>query len=214
MKIDFCNAQWVFEPKQHSIQTDKVTITTEPFTDIWQRSFYGLSNDNAPGLLLESSDNFTFTAKVGMDYKKQFDQCGLLIYFDRENWFKAAIEFENKEFSRLGSVVTNLGYSDWASCDILQLEYIWYRLSRRGPDFLIESSTNGESFKQMRIFHFYKLGDTTPEMGKVNLPLPPEQSVRFGIYACSPLMSSFIAEFSDFKLEPCKWLAYDEDIEI
>lgn len=211
MNIDFHDAEWMFEPKKHSIQMNKVTITTEPLTDIWQRSFYGFKNNNAPRLLLESSENFSFTAKIRINYKKQFDQCGLLIYLDSDNWFKASIEFENEEFSRLGSVVTNLGYSDWATTDILLPEFIWYRLNRRGPDFLIESSTNGKSFKQMRIFHLYKLGETTPEMGNAYLPLPTEQPIHFGIYACSPLMSSYIAEFSDFKLEPCQWLAYDED---
>nr|WP_276307057.1 hypothetical protein [Brachyspira sp. G79] len=29
---------------------------------------------------------------------------------DSENWFKASIEYENKDYQRLGSVVTNNGY--------------------------------------------------------------------------------------------------------
>ncbi|PSW19894.1 DUF1349 domain-containing protein [Photobacterium sanctipauli] len=210
MSINFCDARWLYEPKQHVVNQDKVTITTEPFTDFWQRSFFGLSNDNAPALLIENSDNVTFTLKVGMDYRKQFDQCGLLVYINNDNWFKASIEYETDTISRLGTVVTNFGYSDWASVDICPTEVVWYRLSRRGPDFLIEYSLDGESFMQMRIFHMHKLGQTTVEMGNAYNPLPTKQSIRFGVYASSPLLSSFEAVFSEFKFESCRWGAYDE----
>nr|WP_233246365.1 MULTISPECIES: DUF1349 domain-containing protein [unclassified Fibrobacter] len=37
---------------------------------------------------------------------------------DSENWLKASIEFENESFQHLGSVVTNMGYSDWATTAI------------------------------------------------------------------------------------------------
>ncbi|ELA6589051.1 DUF1349 domain-containing protein [Vibrio alginolyticus] len=206
--IDFTQGKWIFEPQSHQVTEESVSITTEPETDFWQRSYYGFRNDNAPAILVESDENFTFTAKVAFSYQNQFDQCGLIIYLDSENWFKASIEYEDEQFSRLGSVVTNLGYSDWATTDIPLPNEIWYRLSRRGPDFLIESSLDGENFKQMRIFHLHKLGETTAEMGKVNPPLPVKGSVSFGVYACSPLQSSFTATFSDMILEPCLWQAH------
>jgi len=205
---DFTKGKWVFEPQKYEVNTESVTVTTEPKTDFWQRSYYGFRNNNAPGLLLELVENFTFTAKVSFQYQSQFDQCGLLIYLDSDNWFKASIEYENEQYSRLGSVVTNLGYSDWATTDISLPQHIWYRLSRRGPDFLIESSIDGKNFKQMRIFHLHKLGETTEEMGKCNPPLSTLSIVKFGVYACSPLQSSFTAIFSEMILEPCIWLAH------
>ena len=206
--VDFSNAQWLFEPKNHDVQAHLVSITTEPETDLWQRSYYGFRNDNAPALLVKSCENFTFTAKASFNYQDKFDQCGLIIYLDSDNWFKASIEYENDKFSRLGSVVTNRGYSDWATSDILLPNDIWYRLSRRGPDFLIESSLDGVVFKQMRIFHLHKLGETTIDMGKSNPPLPTQDTVNFGVYACSPMKSSFTATFTDMSLEPCNWLAH------
>lgn len=206
--VDFTVAKWIFEPKVSEVNPKSVSITTDPETDFWQRSYYGFRNDNAPALQIDSKENFTFTTKVSFDYQAKFDQCGLIIYLDSENWFKASIEYENEEFSRLGSVVTNFGYSDWATSDIPLPKSIWYRLSRRGPDFLIESSFDGVVFKQMRIFHLHKLGETTEEMGKSNPPLPGGNVVSFGVYACSPLKSSFTAKFTDMKLEPCKWLAH------
>ena len=207
--VDFTLGKWIFKPKVSEVTPESVSITTEPGTDFWQRSYYGFRNDNAPALQIESRENFTFTTKVNFDYQAQFDQCGLIIYLDSENWFKASIEYENKEFSRLGSVVTNLGYSDWATSDITLPKEIWYRLSRRGPDFLIESSFDGVVFKQMRIFHLHKLGETTAEMGKCNPPLPAKNVVSFGVYACSPLNSSFTAKFTEMSMEPCLWLAHE-----
>ena len=59
-----------------------------------------------------------------------------------------ALSKGNLTDTRLGSVVTNNGYSDWATTDIAGCECIWYRLSRRGPDFLLEYSSNGLAFRQ------------------------------------------------------------------
>ena len=209
MNIDFSVGKWINEPKKHQLSRHKVEIVTEPETDFWQRSYYGFRHDNAPALLLESNENFTFTARVSFQYQQQFDQCGLIIYIDTENWFKASIEYENEDFSRLGSVVTNYGHSDWATTDIPTPTSIWYRLSRRGPDFLIESSVDGQAFRQMRVFHLHCLGETSEEMGKQNPPLPATQSIPFGVYACSPLNSSFTAIFDNFAMEACLWLAHD-----
>ena len=207
----FVNAQWINQPKSYEITDNTVKIITEPDTDFWQRSYYGFRNDNAPALLMKSDINFSFTTKASFEYRTRFDQCGLIIYMDSDNWFKASVEYENKSFSRLGSVVTNNGYSDWATTDISSRTEIWYRLSRRGPDFLIEFSPDGLEFKQMRIFHIHCLGETSVEMGKLDPAASPDQAVRFGLYACSPMESSFEAEFSDFKLEDCLWKAHSSE---
>ncbi len=207
--MDFNNGTWLFQSQRQEITPDSVTITTEPHTDFWQRSYYGFRNHNAPALLLETGENFTFTAKVEFDYQTRFDQAGLMLYLDSENWFKASIEYENAQVSRLGSVVTNLGYSDWATTDISLPTHIWYRLSRRGPDFLIESSNDGVNFAQMRVFHLHRLGETTEQMGREKWPLPAEKPVQFGVYACSPGDSSFSARFSEMRFEPCQWQAHE-----
>lgn len=209
MGIDFAEATWINPPRQSRVTAGAVEIVTDPATDFWQRTYYGFRNDNAPALLMDSATNFTFTTKAMFDYQALFDQCGVIIYLDSDTWFKASVEYENAEFSRLGSVVTNLGHSDWATTDIETPPMIWYRLSRRGPDFLIESSFDGHDFRQMRIFHLYALGETTAEMGHQDPPAPPTDRIRFGLYACSPLQSSFVARFSDFKFEGCIWRTHE-----
>ena len=207
--IDFSKAKWLNQPQSFEVSQTHVEITTEPDTDLWQRSYYGFQRNNAPALLISETLNFSFTAKVSFSYKARFDQVGLILYLDSENWFKASVEFETAQFSRLGSVVTHNGYSDWATTDIATVNSVWYRLNRRGPDFLIESSVDGKTFKQMRIFHIHALGATAPETSDLVLPEHAEQAVEFGLYACSPLESSFTARFEAFKLERCRWEAHE-----
>ena len=69
------------------------------------------------------------------------------MYLDSENWLKASIEYENEKIQHLGSVVTNNGYSDWATCAIdAKSKEMWYRFSRREDDFCIENSEDGKNF--------------------------------------------------------------------
>lgn len=211
--MNLTEGRWMNPPARFELQDDSLKMTTGGGTDLWQRSYYGFRNDNAPALLFESDENFSFSTRLLFDYQKRFDQCGLLIYLDSENWFKASVEYENTEFSRLGSVVTNRGYSDWATSDIPTPTEIVYRLSRRGPDFLIEAALPGEAFRQMRIFHLHALGETTSAMGSAQPPLPAEGKVSFGLYACSPLDSSFTVRFMEPRLEPCLWKSHGSETE-
>ena len=196
MHFDISAFAWTREPGEHSIAEDRIEIVTEPHTDLWQRTYYGFRNDNAPVLQMETEEQF-FSFVVKTDFSSshhRFDQCGVAVYLDSENWLKGSIEYENDQFQRLGSVVTNLGYSDWATTDIsADVKSMWYRLSRRGSDYCIECSTDGENFKQMRICHLHA------GAGKI----------RFGIYACSPEASSFRAVFTNMALTECKWLPHD-----
>lgn len=185
---------WIRAPKNYTITKDKIEIITEPVTDLWQRTYYNFQNDNAPCLQMKTSETyFSFTVKTAFESAWRFDQCGVVMYLNSDNWFKASIEFENDEFQRLGSVVTNLGYSDWATTDIpASIKEMWYRFSRRESDYCIECSTDGVNFKQMRIFHMHEGAG----------------EISFGVYACSPERSSFKATFTNMELTECKWLPH------
>lgn len=185
---------WTRKPQTVTVSQDMVEIVTEPHTDLWQRTYYGFQNDNAPLLQIETTEKyFSFTVRTQFNSKCRFDQCGIVVYLDSENWLKASIEYENECFQRLGSVVTNHGFSDWATTDISAgVKEMWYRLSRRESDYCVECSEDGTQFRQMRICHLWD-GD-----GKIT----------FGIYACSPEDSSFRAVFSHMEMTECQWKAH------
>ena len=195
MNININDFAWTREPGDFFVSEGRVEVVTKPHTDLWQRTYYHFRNDNAPVFQMETEEKyFSFTVKTAFESKHRFDQCGVVMYLDSENWLKASIEYENEEFQHLGSVVTNLGYSDWATTAIdASVKSMWYRFSRREDDYCMEYSLDGEHFSQMRICHMHKGGGT----------------IRFGIYACSPEDSSFRATFTDFALSDCKWLAHD-----
>ena len=188
--------QWTRMPADYAISADRIEITTAPHTDLWQRTYYHFRNDNAPVLQLQTREPyFSFTVKTDFSGScHRFDQCGIVVYLDSENWLKASVEYENERFAHLGSVVTNLGYSDWATTELdASVKTMWYRLSRRGEDYCIECSDDGVTFRQMRVCHLWRGGDT----------------IRFGVYACSPEDSSFRAVFTHMELSECRWLAHD-----
>ncbi len=188
--------KWIREPQDYKICDDKIEIITKPHTDLWQRTYYHFQNDNAPVLQIETDEKY-FSFIVKTDFKEsyhRFDQCGIVMYLDSENWLKGSIEYENDEFQHLGSVVTNHGYSDWATTAIdASVKSMWYRLSRREDDYCIECSYDGVTFSQMRVCHMYK----------------GNERVSFGIYACSPEDSSFKAVFSHMEITECQWKAHD-----
>lgn len=187
---------WTRTPQSFNLKDGKLYVETAPHTDLWQRTYYHFRNDNAPVFQMSTDEKFfSFTVKTDFSgARRRFDQCGIVMYLDSENWLKASVEYENEKFSHLGSVVTNGGYSDWATTEIGREENVmWYRLSKREDDYRIECSRDGVNFSQMRICH----------MAKGN------GRIRFGIYACSPEDSSFTAVFSDFSVTECQWAAHD-----
>lgn len=195
MTFDVSKLKWTRNPKEYVISDKKIEIVTLPHTDLWQETYYHFKNDNAPVLQLTTDERyFSFVVKTQFDSKHRFDQCGIVMYLDSQNWLKASIEYENERFQHLGSVVTNNGYSDWATTEIdASIKSMWYRLSRREDDYCIECSSDGIIFKQMRICHMHKGNGT----------------ISFGIYACSPEDSSFKAIFTDMEICECKWKAHD-----
>lgn len=194
--MDLQNFKWTRSPESYNLSENKLEVITKPHTDLWQNTYYHFQNDNAPVFQMETDEKyFSFVVKTEFaESHHRFDQCGIVMYLDSENWLKGSIEYENETYQHLGSVVTNHGFSDWATTEIdASIKSMWYRLSRRENDYCIESSTDGKKFQQMRICHMLN-GD-----GKV----------RFGVYACSPEASSFKAVFTDLQLLECQWPAHD-----
>lgn len=197
MKKDFLahDITITYPPKDYNISDTRITLQTDAHTDLWQRTYYGFQNDNAPMFQIKTDERyFSFVTKVDFNSTHRFDQAGVVLYQNSDNWIKASIEYENNELQRLGAVVTNHGYSDWSTQDTdASIKSIWYRLSRRESDYLVEYSLDGDTFSQMRISHLYE----------------GEGEISFGVYACSPENSSFTATFSEMEILPCQWAEHE-----
>jgi uncharacterized protein len=189
--------EWRHEPPWWSTGRERdgggLEMRTAPETDFWQRTHYGFQRHNGHALLAQIKGNFQIATRAHFESNSQYDQSGLLVFLDEENWIKCSTEYETPELNRLGSVVTNGGYSDWASQDVAGVvRATSYRITRVVDDFLLEYSTEaGEQWKQMRITH---------------MPAAEGRSViRAGVYACSPIGTGFCCRFGYIEVGPASW---------
>lgn len=193
-KINFQNGlpegfRWLNEPEEYYFD-EGLIINTDPETDFWQRTHYGFKRDNGHCLLTELDKGFSVAARFEFEPKNPYDQSGLMVRIDKNNWIKVSTEYEDEEISKLGAVVTNLGFSDWSSRDISsEIRSMWFRVKNKDSDFLIENSVNGEDWSQMRVTHLHKESD----------------QFDVGIYACSPEDGSFQCKVDNVAIGESDW---------
>ena len=122
--------QWFNEPEQWGIENDTLSMEVTPQTDYWRISHYGFTVDDAPFLYTLRGGEFEVKVKISGDYKTRFDQSGLMLRIDQENYIKAGIEFVDGKYN-LSTVVTH-HTSDWS---IIPLESpvpsAWIKAVRR-----------------------------------------------------------------------------------
>ena len=181
--------RWSYEPAHWSFNAS-LEFKTEPNTDYWQRTHYGFRPDNGHFFHTTLEGDFTVAAFFTWEATAQYDQCGLMCRVDSDNWIKCSAEYETAELARLGSVVTNLGFSDWATQDVpTSINAMHYKLNRRGDDFLLSWATDGRDWHQMRVTHLHGC--------------PAELQV--GIYACSPIGAGFVCRVNSLTMGPNDW---------
>ena len=187
------NFFWFNEPSRHQFGAG-LEIFTDPKTDFWQKTHYGFQRDDGHCLLTKQAGDFSLTAHVEFRPLEKYDQCGLMIRGDQENWIKVSTEYENDQYGRLGSVATNLGFSDWATQDIpASHKQMWYRISKNGNDLLLENSYSGQEWLQLRITHLHK----------------SFEQLEIGVYACSPIGKDFWCRFDLLTISENTW-SYNE----
>jgi regulation of enolase protein 1 (concanavalin A-like superfamily) len=175
---------WYCEPARWQVDVGRHCLRLEPDaeTDFWQRTHYGFEVDNGHFLHTQVSGPFRMATRVRFEPAHQYDQAGLMVRLSAECWLKTSIEHEPGPTNRLGVVVTNAGYSDWSTQDVPgDLYEIWMRVERSGADYLVESSTDGTNWSQLRLAHLHA------DDG--------QQAVAAGLYACSPKAAGYVAEF-------------------
>lgn len=184
--------RWTNPPPAWSGATEAdpgLRFTTAPDTDFWQRTHYGFRRDNGHVWGAAVDGDLALTARVTADPNAQYDQLGLVCRVGPDDWAKCSVEYETPRHSRLGSVVTVGGYSDWATQDVGPLATVWYRLDRRGDDLRFSWSPDGEDWRQLRIAHLAAGG----------------RPVTVGVYGCSPTGPGFACRADHVAVGPTDW---------
>lgn len=180
---------WFNAPEQTHVQNG-LHITTDPGTDFWQRTHYGFQIDNGHALLSTLSGDFEMRTHVRFEPQQRYDQSGLLVRLDSDSWIKLSTEYISEKQSMLGSVVTNLGYSDWSTTELdRDPGQMWYQINKHGSDFLLQASLDGRSWQQLRITHLHA----------------PCDPIQAGIYACTPKDGRFTCTFTQLSIAKNNW---------
>ena len=174
--------QWFNEPEAWSIKNNKLTMQVTPQSDYWRISHYGFTVDDAPFLYTTRGGEFEVKVKILGDYKVRFDQAGLMLRADKENYIKAGIEFVDGKYN-ISCVVTH-HTSDWSVITLDKpIEHIWIKAVRRLDAVEIFYSFDDKNYTMMRNSH---LADNTP--------------VMVGMMAACPDGQGFEARFESFKI--------------
>src|ERR1700693_2081746 len=89
----FSRMIWMNEPASYKRLGGKMVVRSRPQTDFWRKTVYGYITDNGHFFYLEAAGDFTCQARVNGQYAALYDQGGLMVRLDAENWMKCGTEF-------------------------------------------------------------------------------------------------------------------------
>lgn len=168
--------EWYNEPENVRFNDVGMVVNTKPKTDFWQSTHHNFHKDNGHFFFTRINHDFSLIVKWHFDKALAFDQCGIMLRVDERNWFKMSLMSERADQPKLGTSLTNFGYSDWAVVELTQpLNEIWYKLQCRGGDYIAYYSLDGLQYHQLRLFHLVN------DSGEI----------KVGAYTASPQRSDF-----------------------
>lgn len=186
--------QWFNEPEKWEVNNNTLNMYVTPQSDYWRISHYGFTVDDAPFLYTTYGGEFEVKVKISGDYKARFDQSGLMLRIDPENYIKAGIEFHDGKY-KLSTVVTHRT-SDWS---VIELEkpvpFVWIKAVRRLDAVEVFYSFDDKYYIMMR-----------------NAWLQDNCPVMVGLMGACPDGNGFNAKFENFKvthlpdMRRLKWL--------
>lgn len=175
--------QWFNEPAKWEIKNNTLSIFVTPQSDYWRISHYGFTVDDAPFLYSTYGGEFEVKVKISADYKVRFDQSGLMLRIDHENYIKTGIEFVDGKYN-LSSVVTHKT-SDWSVITLDRVPpFVWIKAVRRLDAVEIFYSFDDKEYHMMRNAWFQ---DNCP--------------VMVGLMGACPDGNGFEAKFEHFSVK-------------
>lgn len=170
---------WLNPPKHWSEKNGTLSLMTDADTDFWRKTHYGFIKNSGHFLYTDQAGDFELLVQFSGSYTDLYDQAGLMITLDDENWIKAGIEYVDG-IQNASAVVTR-DCSDWSVVALNSSPSTFYIKAKRGNDYVeISYSLNGKDFQLLRQAYF-----------------PPAPSLRIGFMAASPKGNGFELVFND-----------------
>ena len=175
--------QWFNEPDSWKVSGDRLTMDVPAQCDYWRISHYGFTVDDGPFLYGLYGGEFEAKVKVSGDYKVRFDQAGMMLRIDHENWLKAGIEFVDGKYNL--SVVVTHGTSDWSVITLDRpVDFVWIKAVRRLDAVEVFYSFDDKEYTMMR-----------------NCWMQDNIPMQVGMVAACPDGQGFKARFEGFKVK-------------
>lgn len=174
---------WFNEPEKWSVEDGVLKMFVTPQTDYWRISHYGFTVDDAPFYYATYGGEFEAKVKISGDYVARYDQSGMMLRIDHENYIKAGVEFVDGKMN-LSTVVTH-GKSDWSVITLDErVPYVWIKAVRRLDAVEIFYSFDDKEYTLMR-----------------NAPMQDNIPMMVGLMAASPDGKGFECKFENFKVK-------------
>ena len=169
---------WYNEPQQVRFEENGMRVMAKYRTDFWCCARYDFHKNDGHFFFNQVQGDFCCDLNWSFNQPASYDQCGIMVRRDADNWFKASVLYEDENEPLLATVLTNDGYSDLATVSLpVGINHIWYRLKKRKGCYVASYSLDGNSYVQMRKFYLIHDAD----------------ELDVGAYICSPQRDDFEA---------------------
>jgi regulation of enolase protein 1 (concanavalin A-like superfamily) len=184
-RVAWESGHWTHEPVSARIDGDALVVTAAEGTDAWRTTSYGFIHDTEHALLTPFDNGTAVEVSFTGDFSGNFDQAGVFIRTDDENWIKTGVEFSDRVL-QLGAVVTR-GLSDWSVAPVPHWagRRITVRASRSGDAVAIRARVDDEPFALIRL-----------------APLAPDAVAEAGPFLCAPSRAGLTVRFESWTVGP------------
>lgn len=178
---------WLNRPGRWSPDPDGLGVTTDPDSDFWVTTHYGFVRDTGHALLRPVPGRFRLRVTFSGAYRDQYDQAGLLLRLDGDNWIKTGVEYADGD--RLLSAVVTRDVSDWS---VVPLKSV---ADPEAP-VTIELRRDGDA-----VHVLYSADDAEPSTMLRLAYFPPDVAAQAGPMCASPQGRGFTTRFSALELD-------------
>ncbi|HZR58726.1 MAG TPA: DUF1349 domain-containing protein [Terriglobales bacterium] len=174
---------WMNEPASWKKSAGKLFVRSRPKTDFWRKTASSeYIADNGHFFHLPVKGDFIFEARINGQYAALYDQTGLMVRVDAENWAKCGTELIDG--TRYAAVVFTREFSDGSTMNDLSPDQpVWWRVVRKGNSLETLCSLDGKIFTSVRQGY-----------------LVPDRPAEVGIMCASPEGNGFDSVFDNLKL--------------
>lgn len=180
-EVGWTEGSWTREPTSLTFKDSCLLVEATEGSDWWRNTAYHFVHNDGHALLKDFCDKSAMEVTFSLNYRENFDQCGIFIKGDDSHWIKAGIEFSDGA-PQIGAVVT-VGNSDWSTspCPEWFGKEVTIRVSRDDNAVTIRAKTDSS-------FHLVRVA-----------PIDSKLSWQAGPYICAPSRSGLVGEFISWR---------------